>query len=85
MPEQLIKGFNHKKYGALNLGHCWMHSSRISSEQKFALVSLLLLPPFMSKTDQSRSDLKIEAERTLETRATGSNAKKKKKKKDLSN
>lgn len=34
----------------------------------------------MSKTDQSRSDLKIEAERTLETRATGSNANKKKKK-----
>lgn len=56
-----------------------MHSSRISSEQKLALVSLLLLPPFMSKTDQSRSDLKIEAERTLETRATGSNANKKKK------
>lgn len=86
MPQPSIKVFNHKKYRALNnwavlnLGHCWLHSSRISSEQKLALVSLVPLPPFMSKTDQSRSDLKIEEERTLETRATGSNAKKKKKK-----
>lgn len=36
MPEQLIKGFNHKKYGALNLGHCWMHNSRILFRTKIS-------------------------------------------------